>query len=74
LLYTGFPVDNALSPFVAGRLRQSGHNATHVKDLGMQSAVRAGRVIVPASTDFGTLLPLKEALGPRCRAVVTFRA
>ena len=54
-----FLVDNALSPILAERLRQSGYDAVHVRDYGLQAAPddeifeRAkseARIVVPTDT------------------------
>jgi len=74
-----FLVDNAISPFVAEGLAALGHDARHVRDLGIQhaedtvifqAALDEDRIVVTADTDFSFLLSVWKKNKP---SVVTFR-
>jgi predicted nuclease of predicted toxin-antitoxin system len=60
-----FLIDNSLSPALAALLQRAGHDAIHVRSIGLQHAddevifERAAaehRIVVSADADFGTLL------------------
>ena len=66
-------VDANLSPAVALALRDAGHDAVHVEDVGLgtaldteivQRAESDGRTIVTIDTDFPMLLALRRASSP----------
>ena len=66
-------LDANLSPEVTRLLRQAGHDAIHVADIGllsapdpeiMQAAAREERVLLTADADFGALLALGSLASP----------
>ena len=68
-----FLLDENLSRLVAAGLKGAGHEAIHVRDVGMSSATDAavlefarenGHVVVSADTDFGTFLAESRAQSP----------
>ena len=68
-----FLVDNSLSPRVAEQLCADGHDAIHVRVIGLRdspdelifgAAAGADRIVVSMDTDFGTLLANRRSTRP----------
>jgi predicted nuclease of predicted toxin-antitoxin system len=68
-----FIIDMPLSPVLADWLRQQGHDAVHVSDLGLAKALdveilefahREQRVVITADLDYPRLLALAQVEGP----------
>ena len=68
-----FLVDNALSLLLVPQLSDSGHDAIHVRDVGLAAATdievvkfaaKEDRIIISADTDFGTILALRKQIKP----------
>ena len=64
-------VDNALSPALADLLRNAGHEAVHVREVGLhhaddeaifERAAAEDFIVVSADTDFATLLATRSGL------------
>lgn len=68
-----FLLDENVSPLVATHLVEAGHDAVHVRSLGLQRdadpvimdrALVEGRILVSGDTDFGQLLAASGASRP----------
>ena len=60
-----YVVDANLSPRLTELLRDAGHDAVHVRDIGLRTAsddeiidyaISTDRIVISHDTDFGTLL------------------
>ena len=74
-----FLIDQNRSPHLAELLRNSGHDAVHTSELGLERAedrellmlaTDQGRILVSGDTDFGALLAMSRATLP---SVILFR-
>jgi predicted nuclease of predicted toxin-antitoxin system len=72
-------LDNNLSPSIVAGLRDAGHEARHVREIGLAAADdvtvlaeagSTGAVLISSDTDFGTLLYESRSAHP---SVVLFR-
>ena len=68
-----FLIDNALSPSIAYGLVEKGHDALHVRDVGLAAAsdleiidlaTQRDRILISADTDFGAILAFRESTKP----------
>lgn len=66
-------LDANLSPEVGRRLKEAGHDAIHVADIGLltatdpeilQAAAKEERILLTADSDFGALLALGSLASP----------
>jgi predicted nuclease of predicted toxin-antitoxin system len=66
-------LDANLSPEVGRRLKEAGHDAIHVRDIGLlsapdpeilQAAASGGWILITADSDFGALLALGSLASP----------
>ena len=66
-------LDANLSPEVGRRLKEAGHDAIHVKDIGLltatdpeilQASAKEERILLTADSDFGALLALGSLASP----------
>jgi len=66
-------LDANLSPEVGRRLKEAGHDAIHVADIGLltandpeilQAAMKEERILLTADSDFGALLALGSLASP----------
>ena len=74
-----FLVDNSLSPRLAAWLRDAGHDAVHVRDLGLaqtddeailDTAAQQDRVLIVQDTDFAAILAMRRQDRP---SILLFR-